>query len=90
MVAIINLFDSVQPSKVWSEKKFTHNFRNSVFPIYKFLKSFLFPKNIRMEDSKMVRQVYIVQKLSPTHRIQMKYKIRDFTKFVNFYDFMLL
>ena len=38
----------------------------------------------------MVRQVYIVQKLSPTYRIQMKYKIRDFTKFVNFYDFMLL
>ena len=76
--------------KVWPEKKFTHNFRNSVFPIYKFLKSFLFPKNIRMEDSKMVRQTYIVQKLSPTHRIQMKYKILDFTKFVNFYDFMLL
>ena len=80
----------VGATKVWSEKKFTHNFRNFVFPIYKFLKSFLFPKNIRMEDSKMVRQVYIVQKLSPTHRIQMKYKIRDFTKFVNFYDFMLL
>ena len=33
----------------------------------------------------MVRQVYIVQKMSPTHRIQMKYKIRDFTKFVNFF-----
>ena len=38
-----------------------------------------------MEDSKMVRQVYIVQKMSPTHRIQMKYKILDFTKFVNFF-----
>ena len=38
-----------------------------------------------MKDSKMVRQVYIVQKLSPTHRIQMKYKILDFTKFVNFF-----
>ena len=38
-----------------------------------------------MEDSKMVRQVYIVQKVSPTHRIQMKYKILDFTKFVNFF-----
>ena len=33
----------------------------------------------------MVRQVYIVQKMSPTHRIQMKYKILDFTKFVNFF-----
>ena len=38
-----------------------------------------------MEDSKMVRQVYIVQKMSPTHRIQMKYKILGFTKFVNFF-----
>ena len=38
-----------------------------------------------MEDSKMVRRVYIVQKMSPTHRIQMKYKILDFTKFVNFF-----
>ena len=34
----------------------------------------------------MVRQVYIVQKMSPTHRIKMKYKIGDFTKFVNFFS----
>ena len=81
----VSLMKSRRAYKVWSEKKCTHDFRNSVSPIYKFLKSFLFPKNIRMEDSKMVRQVYIVQKMSPTHWIQMKYKILDFTKFVNFF-----
>ena len=39
-------------NKVWSEKKCTQDFRYYVSPIYKFLKSFLFPKNIQMEDPK--------------------------------------
>ena len=53
-----------------------------VCPIWKIV---LLPKNIEIENSKMVSQAYIVLKMSPTDAILMKNENCNFTKFVNFF-----
>ena len=45
----------------------------------------MLPKNIEIENSKMVSQAYIVLKISPTDAILMKNENCNFTKFVNFF-----
>ena len=45
----------------------------------------MLPKNIEIENSKMVSQAYIVLKMSPTDAILMKNENCNFTKFVNFF-----
>ena len=72
-------------NKVWSEKKFTHVFHNYDFSVCPIWKIVLLPKNIEIENSKMVSQAYIVLKMSPTDAILMKNENCNFTKFVNFF-----
>ena len=72
-------------TKVWSEKKYTHVFHNYVFSVCPIRKIIFIPKNIEIENSKMVSQAYIVLKMSPTDAILMKNENCNFTKFVNFF-----
>ena len=55
------------------------------FFTYKFRKTILFPKNIEIQDSKMVSHVYIVLKMNPTYAITIKNNNCHFTNFVKFF-----
>ena len=69
-------------TKVWSEKKYTH-----IFIYYANLdclgeKSFKSAKSTHTKDSKLVRQVHIVEKLPPGSMIYNKNYFWEITNFV--------
>ena len=70
------------PNKVWSEKKYTH------ISIYHTNldclgeKSFKLAKSTHTKDSKLVRQVHIVEKLPPGSMIYNKNYFWEITNFV--------
>ena len=70
-------------NKVWSEKKYTH-----IFIYYANLdclgeKSSKLAKSTHTKDSKLVRQVHIVEKLPPGSMIYNKNYFWEITNFVN-------
>ena len=77
----VNLGNLIR-TKVWSEKKYTHIsvYHTNLDCLGK--KSFKSTKSTHTKDSKLVRQVHIVQRLPPESVIKPKNYFWEFTNFV--------